>query len=90
MTIDAHPVLAPYWPDLCSWDDQIAAVAVQSLRVAVEEQGDETPGPVFTSLLRDLDSLGLVLLKGTVGGAGGGVDRVLGGIRTLEALVQVS
>ncbi|CAM9947490.1 unnamed protein product, partial [Choristocarpus tenellus] len=91
MAANNHPLLAPFWPSLCSWDEQMAATAVQSLRLAVEEQGDETPGKVFTALLRDLDDLGLALLQGSGGsGSGGGVERILGGIRMLEALVQVA
>lgn len=37
---------------LCSWDGQKAAWGVRSLRLAVEEQGVERPGPAFTALLR--------------------------------------
>lgn len=37
---------------LCSWEEQKAAWGVRSLRLAVEEQGVERPGPAFTALLR--------------------------------------
>ncbi|CAM9732841.1 unnamed protein product [Ectocarpus sp. 12 AP-2014] len=51
-TDELHPLLAPYWPGLCSWDGQGSARAVRSLRLAIEEQGGERPGSAFTTLLR--------------------------------------
>lgn len=53
---------------LCSWDGQGAAWAVRSLRLAVEEQGDERPGAVFTALLRHVSLVAAVLpcIRGVV------------------------
>ena len=82
--VEQNPLLSAFWPQLCGWAADEAARAVRGLRLAVEEQGDESPGPVFTARLLELDALVLALLRSSA------VDLILGGIRTLEALVQVA
>jgi hypothetical protein len=82
--VEQNPLLSGFWPQLCGWAADDAARAVRGLRLAVEDQFDESPGPVFTARLLELDALVLALLRSSA------VDLILGGIRTLEALVQVA
>ena len=84
MLPEQHPLLGNFWPRLTSWSAAEAARAVRGLRLAIEETGDESPGPLFAARLQELETLVVFLIRSPA------VESVLGGIRLLEALVQVA